>query len=81
MVDPSLLMQVMETREAIEVAQDQDELLRLQRENDSRYDAVVAKVEESFERGDLDSVRVQVSKLSYLDTIKKSIDPKVDVRC
>ncbi|KAI9759735.1 MAG: hypothetical protein M4579_002120 [Chaenotheca gracillima] len=72
--DPDLLMEVLETREEIEGAQEEAELDHLKKTNDARIDASITVLEDAFARDDEVVAKDEAVKLRYWINIKESLD-------
>ncbi|GAB7352733.1 hypothetical protein MBLNU459_g3087t1 [Dothideomycetes sp. NU459] len=72
--DQELLMEVLETREVIEEAQSEEELVPLRASNEERVEASVAVLEDAFRRDDLVAAKAEAVKLRYWINIRESID-------
>ncbi|KAI1762939.1 Co-chaperone Hsc20 [Hypoxylon sp. FL1150] len=71
--DPELLMLVLETREAIEEAREEEELEPLRRENEVRIGESEDRLAKAFARDDLAEARHEVTRLRYWVNIRESI--------
>ncbi|KAJ9137863.1 hypothetical protein NKR23_g8825 [Pleurostoma richardsiae] len=72
--DPDLLMEVLETREAIEGAEAEAELEPLRRENEARIRDTVEALERAFREDDVEAAKRETVRLRYWANIKESID-------
>lgn len=72
--DPMLLMEVLETREEIEAAREEEELVELKAVNDERIEASEQILEKAFKENDLDKATKECIKLRYWVNIKESLD-------
>ncbi|KAI1335006.1 Co-chaperone Hsc20 [Xylariaceae sp. FL0016] len=72
--DPELLMLVLETREAIEEAEEESDLDGLKGENEGRIRESVARLEEMFREDDLEEAKAETVKLRYWMNIRESIN-------
>lgn len=72
--DPELLMEVLETRETIEAAEQEQDLEPLQETNQQRLDQSIDKLASFFATDDIDSAKAEAVKLRYWVNIKESID-------
>lgn len=72
--DPELLMEVLETRETIEDAQEEKDLDPLKATNDARIRNSEEILEEAFKSDDMDLAKSEAVKLRYWVNIKESID-------
>ncbi|KAF2147680.1 Fe-S protein assembly co-chaperone HscB [Myriangium duriaei CBS 260.36] len=72
--DPELLMEVLETRETIEEAQEESDLDPLKETNDTRIQASVEVLDQAFKDDDMDKAKEEAVKLRYWVNIKESID-------
>ncbi|KAI1440859.1 Co-chaperone Hsc20 [Annulohypoxylon stygium] len=71
--DPSLLMLVLETREAIEEALSEEELEPLRAENEERIRVSEGRLGELFKEGDVGGAREEVVRLRYWCNIRDTI--------
>ncbi|RFU33573.1 hypothetical protein B7463_g2732, partial [Scytalidium lignicola] len=72
--DPVLLMEVLETREEIEAAREEEELVELKAVNEERIEASEKILEEAFKADDLEKAKIESVKLRYWVNIKESLD-------
>lgn len=72
--DPELLMEVLETREVIEEAETEEELVGLREANERRVEGSVGVLDEAFKKDDLERAREEAVKLRYWINIRESID-------
>ncbi|CAI6332098.1 unnamed protein product [Periconia digitata] len=72
--DPDLLMEVLETREEIEEAQSEEDLVQMKTKNEERVEKSVKVLEEAFEKDDMDTAKSEAVKLRYWINIKESLD-------
>ena len=72
--DPELLMEVLEAREKIEDAENEEELLDMKTENDERIRQSVDVLEKAFEGDDVHLAKEESVKLRYWVNIKDSLD-------
>lgn len=72
--DPELLMEVLETRELIEEAEEEGDLEELKTKNDGRIGASEKVLEGTFASDDLVAAKEEAVKLRYWINIKESID-------
>lgn len=72
--DPELLMEVLETRETIEDAQEEKDLEPLKQTNEARIDNSIEILEDAFKSDDMDLAKSESIKLRYWINIKESID-------
>jgi molecular chaperone HscB len=72
--DPELLMEVLDTREEIENAQEEEELVELKRVNDERIAESEEVLEKAFKEDDIETARREAVKLRYWVNIKESLD-------
>lgn len=72
--DPELLMEVLDTREEIEDAKEEEELGELKQINDERIDASEKVLDKAFREDDMDTAKAEVVKLRYWVNIKESLD-------
>ncbi|KAI1453484.1 Co-chaperone Hsc20 [Annulohypoxylon moriforme] len=71
--DPGLLMLVLETREAIEEAETEEELEPLRVENEERILGCEGRLGEMFGKGDVEGARGEVVRLRYWVNIRDTI--------
>lgn len=74
MEDPDLLMEVLETREQIEDAENEEDLEGLRRENDSRIEQSVRVLEDAFRGDDLETAKRESVRLRYWVNIRDSLE-------
>jgi len=72
--DPALLMEVLETREEIEAAREEEELTELKAINDERIEASEQILGEAFKANDIEKAKMESVKLRYWVNIKESMD-------
>ncbi len=72
--DPGLLMLVLEAREAIEEAQNEDDLVELRRTNDVRIQESEEGLGRAFQNGDIQGAKTEAIRLRYWQNIKESLD-------
>lgn len=72
--DNELLMQVLETREVIEEAQDESELEPIRKKNGKNLERSLRLLTIAFEKGDWDAAKKEAVKLRYWVNIKDSVD-------
>ena len=72
--DPDLLMEVLETRETIEEAQEERDLDPLKETNEARIAESEGILEKAFKSDDLDMAKEEAVKLRYWVNIRESID-------
>ena len=72
--DPELLMEVLDTREQIETANEEEEVQELRAVNDERVAKSEEILEEAFRRDDLERAKKEAVKLRYWINIKESLD-------
>lgn len=72
--DPELLMEVLETREVIEEAGSEADLVPLKEANERRVEGSVGVLEEAFARDDLAAAKAEAVKLRYWINIRESIE-------
>lgn len=72
--DPELLMEVLETRETIEEAQEESDLDPLKQVNDQRIEESVKVLDQAFKDDDMDAAKEEAVKMRYWVNIKESID-------
>ncbi|MCJ1246409.1 hypothetical protein MMC30_003616 [Trapelia coarctata] len=71
--NPELLMEVLETREEIEAAKDEDELRPLKERNDSRIEESEKALDAAFKADDIKTAEEEAVKLRYWINIKESL--------
>jgi len=77
-VAPQLLMHVMEVREAVEEAgEDQAALQAIRKENEQQRRAVLSKLEAAFGEEDLDRAEAHTVELQYLQKIDDEIKARL----
>jgi len=72
--DPELLMEVLETRETIEEAQEEKDLDPLKETNEARIQDSIQVLEEAFKSDDMEAAKSEAVKLRYWVNIRESID-------
>lgn len=72
--DAELLMEVLETRERIEEAENEDDLLEMKTANDLRIEESVKVLQEAFENDDIEAAKHEAVRLRYWINIKDSLD-------
>lgn len=72
--DPDLLMEVLEAREQIEEAEEEEHLSPLRETNDARIEESLRILDDAFKTDDLDRARDETTKLRYWMNIKESLD-------
>lgn len=72
--DPELLMEVLDAREQIEEAEDEEQLSPLKEINDARIEESLRVLEEAFKADDLDRTKHEATKLRYWMNIKESLE-------
>ncbi|WPG98874.1 Hypothetical protein R9X50_00167300 [Acrodontium crateriforme] len=71
--DNSLLMEVMEAREAVEEVEKEEDLVSIRAENNDRIAESVRTLEETFANGDLEQAAQEAIRLRYWMNIEESI--------
>jgi molecular chaperone HscB len=71
--DQELLMEVMQLREEIEEAEDEEEILRLREQNQDRMDESCRVLEKAFEGDDLATARREAVRLRYWVNVHDTI--------
>jgi molecular chaperone HscB len=71
--DPELLMEVLEARERIEEAQEEQDLVDMQEENEARIVASTEALETAFREDDVEGAKTEAVKLRYWMNISESI--------
>ncbi|KAE8449233.1 hypothetical protein EG329_008400 [Mollisiaceae sp. DMI_Dod_QoI] len=72
--DPTLLMEVLEAREAIESAEEEGHLDGVRAENEERIRETEQALGERFEAGDLEGARRECVRLRYWVNVRESIE-------
>lgn len=72
--DPELLMEVLDAREQIETAHEEEEVQELRAVNDERIAKSEKILDEMFRRDDLERAKREAVKLRYWINIKESLD-------
>ncbi|KAF2463012.1 Co-chaperone Hsc20 [Lindgomyces ingoldianus] len=72
--DPELLMEVLETREQIEEAETEEDLVGMKTDNERRIGESVKVLEGAFERDDVDRAKSEAVRLRYWVNIKDCLD-------
>ena len=72
--DPELLMEVLEMREYIEVAQEAKDLGPMKDENDRKVKESVEVLEKAFRMDDVEKAKEEAVRLRYWINIKESLD-------
>jgi molecular chaperone HscB len=72
--DPELLMEVLEAREQIEEAEQEEDLAEMREVNDARIRESEEILEEAFKQDDVALAKSEAVKLRYWINIKESID-------
>ena len=72
--DPELLMEVLDTREEIENAGEEEELEELKRVNDERIETSEKLLEGAFRDDDMEGAKEEAVRLRYWVNIKESLD-------
>ncbi|KAI8990891.1 Co-chaperone HscB, C-terminal oligomerization domain-containing protein [Mycotypha africana] len=73
LVDPELLMDVMEFREEMEEVQSEEELLPLKERNEEKYNETVDKLASAFAGEDYDTAKTLTIQLQYLTRNQNAI--------
>ncbi|KAJ2743331.1 molecular chaperone [Coemansia sp. BCRC 34301] len=73
LTDPGLLMEVMESREEIEMAQTESQIADIRLRNEKRVSDIVSSLSQAFSRGDLDRARDLTHHLQYLRRIAQTV--------
>jgi molecular chaperone HscB len=71
--DHELLLEVMEMREEIEAAEEEEQLLPLKRINNARIDESVKVLADAFKVDDMVTAKEEAVKLRYWINIKESL--------
>lgn len=72
--DPELLMMVLEAREAIEEAGEEEELEAVRKPNEERIRLSEEVLGEAFSKDDIQTAKTEAVKLRYWINIKDSVD-------
>jgi len=72
--DSELLMEVLETREAIEAIEEESELKPLIMENTMRIEESIMVLDQAFKQDNMDTARTEVVKLRYWINIRESLN-------
>jgi molecular chaperone HscB len=72
--DPELLMEVLDAREEIENAGEEEELEEMKRINEERIEKSEAILDEAFKRDDIEGAKGEAVRLRYWVNIKESLD-------
>lgn len=72
--DAELLMEVLETREVIEEAEREEDLVPLREANERRVEGSVGVLENAFKEDDVQTAKSEAVKLRYWINIRESID-------
>ncbi|OJD30925.1 fe-s protein assembly co-chaperone [Diplodia corticola] len=72
--DPELLMEVLEAREAIEEAENEEEVVAMKEGNEARINESVAILDRAFKDDDIETAKSEAVKLRYWVNIKDSLD-------
>ena len=72
--DAELLMEVLETREVIEEAESEEDLIPLKEGNEKRVEGSEAILDEAFKNDDMETAKTEAVKLRYWINIRESID-------
>ena len=77
---PELLMEVMETREAIEDAQgDQVVLGKIRAQNDDHIQEVIKAIEKCFDDADdMEDAKIKITRLRYLTRIREELRERLE---
>ncbi|KAJ4359330.1 molecular chaperone [Ascochyta clinopodiicola] len=71
--DPELLMEVLEARERIEEAEQEEDLVEMKDENEIRIQASIKALEQAFAEDDMELAKGETVKLRYWMNISESI--------
>jgi molecular chaperone HscB len=72
--DPELLMEVLDAREEIENAREEEELEEMKRINEERIEASEVILDEAFRSDDIEGAKREAVRLRYWVNIKESLD-------
>ncbi|KAJ1669142.1 molecular chaperone, partial [Coemansia sp. RSA 1694] len=71
--DPGLLMEVMESREEIEMARTESQMAEIRLRNEKKVAATLSSLSQAFASGDLDRARELTHHLQYLRRITQTV--------
>ncbi|KAJ1720206.1 molecular chaperone [Coemansia erecta] len=71
--DPELLMEVMDTRENIEMAQSDEQMADIKRSNDAKTAAVIEDLAAAFDSGDIARAKQLTNHLQYLYRVSQAV--------
>ncbi len=74
MEDPELLMEVLDAREEIENAREEEELEDMRRVNEGRIEASEGILDRAFREDDMGTAKAEAVRLRYWVNIKDSLD-------
>ena len=72
--DPELLMEVLDAREEIENAREEEELEEMKEINEGRIERSESILDEAFQRDDIEGAKGEAVRLRYWVNIKESLD-------
>jgi molecular chaperone HscB len=72
--DPELLMEVLDAREEIENAREEEELEEMKRINEERIERSEAILDAAFKMDDIEGAKSEAVRLRYWVNIKESLD-------
>lgn len=72
--DPALLMEVLDAREEIENAQEEEELDELKTANDRRIELSEEILDNAFKKDDIEAAKLEAVRMRYWVNIKESLD-------
>ncbi|KAJ2797476.1 molecular chaperone [Coemansia helicoidea] len=72
--DPELLMEIMESREALEAATTEARVAELRQHNSADMARIIADLGRAFDAGDLDDARRLTQRLQYVRRVAQAID-------
>ncbi|KAG7890662.1 hypothetical protein KL936_001946 [Ogataea polymorpha] len=71
--DQSVLMEILNVHEDLEDIQSEQELAKLEQENDERIEKSIAKLEELYETEDYEAIALETVKLKFWENIKNAL--------
>ena len=72
--DPELLVEVLETREAIEEAQREEDLVPLKEANERKIEYSVGALDAAFKADDLEAAKSEAVRLRYWVNVRESLN-------
>ncbi|KAG7901764.1 hypothetical protein KL935_001724 [Ogataea polymorpha] len=71
--DQSVLMEILNVHEDLEDIQSEQELAKLEQENDERIEKSIAKLEELYKTEDYEAIALETVKLKFWENIKNAL--------